>query len=381
MMYLPVVKHYDVVIIGGGLAGLTSALDLAKRGKQVVVIEKNTFPQHKVCGEYVSNEVLPYLARLGVSLPQEKLPKISNLRLGTSAGRKLEVGLPLGGFGISRYLLDDLLYKSASSIGVDFHFEMVEKIVFENDVFELQTKQGSFFKAPIVIGAYGKRSNLDKQLKRSFFFKKSSWLGVKAHYSGFDHPDNLVSLHTFSGGYGGLSKVEGGITNFCYLVDYQAFKKAGNHATFTEQVLKRNPWLSQFFEKAIPEFDKPLSIAQVSFRKKLPVENHILMCGDTAGLIHPLCGNGMAMAMHSAKIASDAVTKYFDDASHTRLQMEKAYSSMWKSHFAKRLWWGRRLQNMVMNASLMDTGLQLLPSSEAFWSTVIMQTHGSPIVR
>ena len=381
MMYLPIVNRYDVVIIGGGLAGLTSALDLAKRGKQVAVIEKNTFPQHKVCGEYVSNEVLPYLTQLGVSIPLEKLPKISNLRLGTTMGRKLEVGLPLGGFGISRYLLDDILYQAALSASVDFHFDTVEKVNFENDVFDLHTKNGHFYKASVVIGAYGKRSNLDKELQRSFFFKKSSWLGVKAHYSGFDHPDNLVSLHTFSGGYGGLSKVEEGITNFCYLVDYQAFKKAGNHEAFTEKVLKRNPWLAHFFETAIPQFEKPLSIAQVSFRKKLPVENHILMCGDTAGLIHPLCGNGMAMAMHSAKMASDAIVNFFDDAYHTREQMERRYSRTWKNHFAKRLWWGRRLQNMVMNATLMDTGLKVLPDSKAFWNTVIMQTHGSPIVR
>ena len=130
MMYLPIVNRYDVVIIGGGLAGLTSALDLAKRGKQVAVIEKNTFPQHKVCGEYVSNEVLPYLTQLGVSIPLEKLPKISNLRLGTTMGRKLEVGLPLGGFGISRYLLDDILYQAALSASVEFHLDTVEKVNF-----------------------------------------------------------------------------------------------------------------------------------------------------------------------------------------------------------------------------------------------------------
>ena len=56
----------EVLILGGGLAGLTSAIHLLKLGLQVTVIEKNNYPKHKVCGEYISNEVLPYLDRKSV---------------------------------------------------------------------------------------------------------------------------------------------------------------------------------------------------------------------------------------------------------------------------------------------------------------------------
>ena len=59
--YLPRVKcDYEIIVIGGGLAGLTAAIHLGLEGRSVLVIEKNEYPNHKVCGEYVSNEVVPY---------------------------------------------------------------------------------------------------------------------------------------------------------------------------------------------------------------------------------------------------------------------------------------------------------------------------------
>nr|MBP6758446.1 FAD-dependent oxidoreductase [Flavobacterium sp.] len=74
----------DVVIIGGGLAGLTSAIHLSKFGLRVVLIEKNEFPKHKVCGEYISNEVLPYFQKLGIAISDLKLSSITKMEFYTS---------------------------------------------------------------------------------------------------------------------------------------------------------------------------------------------------------------------------------------------------------------------------------------------------------
>ena len=101
------VKQYDVIIIGGGLAGLTAALHLTKENYHVLVLEKHRYPHHKVCGEYVSNEIKPYLQHLGISLSKEVA--IDSLLISTVKGKSLEVKLPLGGMGISRYHLDLLL--------------------------------------------------------------------------------------------------------------------------------------------------------------------------------------------------------------------------------------------------------------------------------
>lgn len=58
----------DVLIIGGGLAGLASAIHLSQKGLNVTLIEKSAYPKHKVCGEYISNEILPYLLWLGADV-------------------------------------------------------------------------------------------------------------------------------------------------------------------------------------------------------------------------------------------------------------------------------------------------------------------------
>src|SRR5690349_12812097 len=101
----------DILLIGGGLAGLAAALDLARRGHQVTVVERKQYPFHKVCGEYVSNEVLPYLRRLGADPAELGPAAISKFLLSSPGGLTLTSPLDLGGFGVSRYLLDDFLYK------------------------------------------------------------------------------------------------------------------------------------------------------------------------------------------------------------------------------------------------------------------------------
>ena len=106
-------KDYQVLIIGGGLAGLVSALHLAKKGVEVLLIEKNSYPKHKVCGEYVSNEVLPYLNSLGIDPVKMGAAKIDKFVLSTISNKLLKTKLPLGGFGMSRYTLDDTLAKEA----------------------------------------------------------------------------------------------------------------------------------------------------------------------------------------------------------------------------------------------------------------------------
>ena len=107
----------DVIIIGGGLAGLTSAIHLSKFGLKVIVIEKSDYPQHKVCGEYISNEVLPYLAWLNINIEDLSPSHISNFQFTSVNGKQLNTKLPLGGFGISRYTLDEFLYQKAIQNG------------------------------------------------------------------------------------------------------------------------------------------------------------------------------------------------------------------------------------------------------------------------
>ena len=369
----------DVVIIGGGLAGLTSAIHLSKSGLKVILIEKNEFPKHKVCGEYISNEVLPYFQWLGLNITALKPTAISKIQFSISSGKTINQILPLGGFGISRYALDQYLYQQAITNGCQIYQDTVNNIQFEKEEFTVFTTNNLEFNSSIVLGAFGKRSNLDLKLNRDFILKNSPWLAVKAHYSG-NFPNYLVGLHNFIGGYCGVSKVENDKINICYLVDYESFKQYKNIEEFQTNVMYKNPNLKVIFENCVLIFDKPLTISQISFEKKDVVENHILMIGDTAGLIHPLCGNGMAMAIHSAKIASDLILSFLNNKINSRKELEEKYIQEWNSNFKNRLKIGTFLSKIVQKKQLITFLMQLLVIFPFLLPIIIKKTHGKPII-
>ena len=107
------ITTFDVIIIGGGLAGLTNAIHLSKFKYRVLIIEKNSYPKHKVCGEYISNEVLPYLNSLGIDPIKEGAKKISKVQDSTTKSNLIKGELHLGGLGMSRYFLESLLGEEA----------------------------------------------------------------------------------------------------------------------------------------------------------------------------------------------------------------------------------------------------------------------------
>lgn len=370
---------HDIIIVGGGLAGLVSAIHLSKSGKRVLLIEKNEFPKHKVCGEYISNEVLPYLEYLDVNPFDFGATAIHRFALSTPGGKLVESPLPLGGFGISRYTLDHILYKKAIAVGATIIEDLAEVIRFSGKSFEVSTRSGTIYQSTFVIGAFGKRSNIDVKLKRSFIQKRAPFLGVKGHYSG-DFPDDLVALHNFRGGYCGVSKVEEGKINICYLTDFQTFKKYKNIEIFQQEVLFKNPHLKNIFEQSKPLFTQPLTISQVSFLPKKSVENHILMSGDAAGMIHPLCGNGMGMAIHSALLLSQSLIRFFQGSIPNREALELEYTQHWHQTFKKRLGAGRLFNAVFRYDRLFEPilkGLTLFPTTLPFF---IKQTHGKLII-
>ncbi|MEO0571682.1 MAG: NAD(P)/FAD-dependent oxidoreductase [Bacteroidota bacterium] len=371
--------NYDAIIVGGGLAGLTASVCLSKAGLSVLVLEKSEYPHHKVCGEYVSNEVRSFLEYLGIDLEHLGAVPIRNFSISNEKGRKLSTQLPLGGFGISRYALDNALYELALKQGVELKFQTVYATKFLEDSFLVSTKDMEF-KSRFVIGAHGKRSLMDKSMNRKFIKEKSPWLGVKCHYEYKGFPEDEVALHCFPGGYGGLSMTESGHINFCYLAHHQNFKHYKNVDAFGENVLSKNPFLQKFLGAATPVFKSSLSIGQISFAKKSPVEDHVLMCGDSAGLIHPLCGNGMAMAIHAAKIASDIVTKAFKQKEYPRTRIEKEYIMQWETNFRSRLYYGRKIQSWITNPIAVNGLFSIIPNSEKILTAIIKRTHGKPIL-
>ena len=371
-------KALDIIVIGGGLAGLCNAIHLSKMGKKVLLIEKNEYPKHKVCGEYISNEVLPYLDFLEVNPFDSGAVRINNFQLSTTKSNIISAKLPLGGFGISRYTLDLALAEKAKENGVMILQDTVLDVTFLKNFFQVETKQNSIFTSKIAIGAFGKRSLLDVKMGRNFIQKKSPYLGVKIHVKG-NFKEDLVALHNFKGGYCGVSKVENNAINLCYITNYATFKQYKNIEDFQEQVVFKNNYLKEIFHSSEALFEKPLSISQISFETKKPVENHILMCGDSAGMIHPLCGNGMSMAIQSAQLASKLILNYFNGKIETRKELEKQYIRQWNRKFSLRLKAGHFIAMLFRKNTITSVLLQILKKLPFLLPIIIKQTHGKPM--
>ncbi len=369
---------FDIIIVGGGLAGLSSSIHLSKENLRVLVIEKNNYPKHKVCGEYISNEVLPYLEFLDIDVFKLGAKKINKFQLSTTKGQLISADLPLGGFGISRFCLDEALANKAIENGVEMLQDTVEDIQFSDDSFSVETKSRKTFKAKIVIGAYGKRANLDVKLDRKFIKTKSPYLAVKTHVKG-DFPNDLVALHNFEGGYCGVSKVEDDSINLCYITNFKSFKKYKDIDEFQEKVVFNNEHLRAIFSETTPVFEKPLTISQISFEDKKPVENHIIMCGDTAALIHPLCGNGMSMAIRSAQIASDLIIDFFNSETPNREALEKQYLREWNAAFKSRLKTGHVVADFFNQPKISEVMMQALKWFPGILPHIIKRTHGKLI--
>lgn len=372
---------YDVAIVGGGLAGLSLSIQLAKKGYKVVLFEKEKYPFNKVCGEYISMESWDFIQSLGLNLSQMNLPIIKNLSVSSLNGKYFDQTLPLGGFGISRYQLDFKLYKIAKESGVKFYEETkVIDVSFKDDEFTISTSSFNI-KSKIAAGTFGKRSNLDVKWSRGFTKKKANklnnYIGIKYHAHA-DLPAGTIALHNFKDGYCGVSKIEDDKYCICYLTTAENLKANNNSITEMEKdILYKNPFLKKIFSTAtfLPGF--PVTISQISFDKKTLIEDHALMIGDAAGMITPLCGNGMSMALHGSKIAFKCINAFLQN-NISRNEMEESYVTTWNKNFAGRLERGRIIQSFFFREWLSNFSISLLKPFPFVINGLIKSTHGKP---
>jgi menaquinone-9 beta-reductase len=364
-------KYYDVGIVGGGLAGLSASIVLARAGYSVVLFEKETYPFHKVCGEYISLESWDFLTSLGLELDQLNVPLINTLFLTSPDGSHLTQKLPLGGFGISRFTIDHALVKIARQLNVElFDDARVADVEFNQDRFSINSNKANVI-CKVCCGAFGKRSNLDIKWKRKFVQHKpnplNNFIGIKY---------DTISLHNFSDGYCGISPLEDGKFCICYLTTARNLQISGNDIGQMERdILFRNHFIEEAFSKSVFLYDEPLTISQISFQRKEQVTNQVLLMGDAAGMITPLCGNGMSMALHASRIACASITKFLA-GEIDRGQMEATYQNDWKKEFSNRLFAGRVIQSMFGKEWITNSLIRALRHFPGLVNTIIRKTHG-----
>lgn len=369
-------NSYEVAIIGGGLAGLTASIHLARLGHAVAVLEQKDFPRHKVCGEYISNEVLPVLNSFGIDPFAEGATRIQRFQLSASSGKTTSAILSLGAFGLSRFRLDDLLAQKAREAGVHIYTRCkVNAVDLSGEDFQIDTAD-QHFKARFVIGAFGKTSNFSSLPKNRQHRNSEKYIAVKRHVR-LDFPKDLVALHNFKGGYCGVSCVEENRVNVCYLAMASDLRRSGSIAQLERDVLWKNPRLADVFSESEELFERPVTISNFTFGAKKAVSEHVLMAGDSAGMISPLCGNGMAMAIHSgyrlATLIHESIPRKL-----SRHQLEQLYSHEWNARFNSRLWWGNRLQSMMAVPAVSNAAVEVLSLLPAITPYIISKTHGEP---
>lgn len=372
---------YDCAVIGGGLSGLCLAIQLADQGWRVIVFEKNEFPLHKVCGEYISMESHDFLCRIGLPLKDWNLPYITQLGISSEQGFMLNTPLGLGGFGISRYTLDHELYLLAVKKGVTVlqHCKVQKTSCAATEAVSLiETTKGTY-RAKLVCGSYGKYTPAFVQEQNDYTAEKNSknYIGVKYHIrTGL--PQNRIELHNFHDGYCGISKVDKDWYCLCYLSSADNLRKNGNSiAQMEEQVLHKNPFLKRYFSTSEFVNRQPLVISNVQFSKKQPYSSHVFLLGDAAGSISPLCGNGMSMGMRASVLLAEGINAYLHQEL-TREELMAHYTRAWNSAFQARIKAGYYLQNVFGKKNSTHLALKTLNLFPALTKKIISLTHGKP---
>ena len=318
--------QYDVIIVGGGPAGTSAAITLAQSGIRVLVLESKHMPRHKLCGEFIAPECYPTLARLGVK--QQVLAegsRIASVSLTASSGRQVTAAIGRisddGGFatGISRARFDQILFERAREVGATcIEGFVVKRCLFDQripgGVEALSLRDGKIhrFLADFVIDASGRNSRLTvEDGERKGGRQGSRLYAFKSHLKRVDAIRDQVELYFFRNGYGGLSRVEGGLVNLCFIASERIVKQAGgDFAEILNRTVMKNPVGRE--RLALAEIaGKWHSTGPLMFGTRRLSRDGVIAVGDAAGMIDPFTGTGVQIALRTGEMAAEAVIAAF----------------------------------------------------------------------
>jgi menaquinone-9 beta-reductase len=299
----------EALVLGGGVAGCAAAIALARRGRIVTLIERETESRHKVCGEFLSGEALKDLHALGIDVASLGAVPINYVRL-AAAGRAAEAPLPFPAASLTRKALDTAILAAAVNAGVKVERGRSVQALCRttNDGWQATLDDGTTRKSPTLFLATGKHDlrgyTRPEHPKRWLAFKMYFRLapGQNAELLG------ASELTLYPGGYSGIQPVEGNIANLCCAVQQRHLARIGHRwENLLAKMQQDCPHLAMRLQGAEPLLSKPLAIAHIPYGYIRRFTEEGLYClGDQAAVIPSFTGDGISIALHSARCAVDA---------------------------------------------------------------------------
>jgi flavin-dependent dehydrogenase len=359
------------LVIGGGLAGSMVGMRLAAAGREVTLLERERAAHHKVCGEFLSHEAVEYLHQTGIDPLSLGAVPIRYTRLSVKR-RVVEAALPFTALSLSRYILDEAMLARAADTGCNVQRgAFVESLTPRDNIWFAELRGGDSWSAPTVFLANGKHDlrglNREPCAQGDLIGFKLHWRLAPAQTEALRE---FMELFLFSGGYGGLSLVEGDAANLCLVVRRSALRKIGGWTELLATLQDENPHLAQRLQGATPLWDRPIAVSSIPYGYLAGRPDGLWSVGDQAAVIPSFTGDGMSIALHSAALAARMYLAH-ETAEHYYQQLQ--------THLRRRMNLATALSRAMVTSigrSLMPLGLTLVPQAIgwiASWTRIPLQ--------
>jgi len=298
---------FDVIAVGGGLAGAAFALELARGGARVAVIERTPRAALKVCGDFLSQEAQELLAYLGLGIDRMGAANVRTLRL-VSGERRASAGLPFAGAGLSRLSLDEALLNKAEGAGAEI-IRGEGATALEPTGGEVRVRVGAkVFAARSVALATGKHNVRGWPRGPSAMTAYKIQLALCAQAT--RDLQDVVQLVSYRGGYIGACNVEGGQATICWLLDARAMGELGpDWSGQLDHISSRSSAIGDLLSGARFLTPRPAAVAGIpyGYKRHAVIAPNVFPLGDQLCVIPSFTGDGTSLALASGVAAAHAL--------------------------------------------------------------------------
>ena len=369
-----------IAIAGAGPAGSSLAIRLAREGFDVTLIEREVFPRQKLCGEFISPECLEHFADLGVldAIAAAGGDSVHETAFYSAAGRSVTVPSTYLGHGdalsLSRAEMDNRMMQTARSAGVRvIEDACAGEVLFtaSGAVCGVRIRRSDAatetIGADVLVDATGRSAAIARLLAKTGArstkpVAKPSFVGFKTHLRNTRIEPGRCEIYFFRGGYGGLTNIEGGLANLCFLVRSSVVRHLRSDAgEVVRRVVMSNKRASETLDGAEPAHDWTAVPLGNYGRKELNPALGVFCVGDAAAFIDPFTGSGMLLALESAQILSAAITAETENPA----RIAAAYSDAHKRMFSSRLLTASMLRRAAFIPLLADSVIRAASASNA----------------